>query len=274
MTVCIGGICADLDGKASQAVIVASDRMVTWGPTEFEHEVPKATDICDRIVVLAAGDALRGSRIVRSVMDSIKASGQNPSVAAVAQEIATSYATHRRNQISNDVFGSRGFSIDEFYGGQQKDLVDQLAVGLDNVAATYNYNLEMLIGGVDDTGGHLFFVGHPGGTFNDFFPIGFAAVGSGQLHALQSMIGTRHTGARGLRETLFNVYASKRRAEVAPGVGADTDITIIRAEGISHVDEATLKQLATLYDEYEERIREELKSKVAKLKIFSPADAK
>jgi hypothetical protein len=39
MTICMGAVCQDED---SPAVVVASDRMVTWASlTEFEHRVPE-----------------------------------------------------------------------------------------------------------------------------------------------------------------------------------------------------------------------------------------
>jgi hypothetical protein len=59
-------------------VVVAADRMVTWGPTEFEHAVPKVTDVTDRIVTLVSGDAMRGSRLVRGVMGGIATSAPAP----------------------------------------------------------------------------------------------------------------------------------------------------------------------------------------------------
>ena len=61
------------------------------------------------------------------------------------------------------------------------------------------------------------------------------------------MIGFRHTATDGLRETVFRVYASKRRAEVAPGVGTETDMAIITDAGLSWLDDEMFKQLAHIY---------------------------
>src|SRR4051794_24783722 len=77
------------------------------------------------------------------------------------------------------------------------------------------------------TGGHIYSVQNPGRPelLNDI--IGYAANGSGTIHALQSMIGLGHSPEAEYHTTVFRVYASKRRAEVAPGVGADTDLAVI-----------------------------------------------
>ena len=69
MTVCLPATCADASGTASKAVIVASDRMVTYGIlVEFEHEVSKSIPINDHAVALQAGDAVAAGAIIRSAI--------------------------------------------------------------------------------------------------------------------------------------------------------------------------------------------------------------
>jgi hypothetical protein len=66
MTICIGALCSGSQEQARQALVVASDRMVTLGQiTEFEHETPKIVDISTSVVALMAGDALRASSMVK-----------------------------------------------------------------------------------------------------------------------------------------------------------------------------------------------------------------
>jgi hypothetical protein len=46
VTIGLGALCAGTEGGGASAVVVASDRMVTMGGiTEFEHEVPKVTQV-------------------------------------------------------------------------------------------------------------------------------------------------------------------------------------------------------------------------------------
>ena len=255
MTICLGALCAGADGRAASAVVVASDRMVTMGGiTEFEHEVPKITQIGDRIVALAAGDALRGARLVNELRRYIQ-QGAQP-MQNVAATAAAQYAALRRQQIENDILSPRGITLQQFYQGLQQAMLPQAVINIDNLIATFNYNLEVLIAGADDSGAHLYAITNPGGSYDDFQPIGYAAIGSGALHAVQSLIGMRQAPLRSLHETVFNVYASKRRAEAAPGVGRETDVVIIQANAITRVEQPVLQQLDTLYQEYQRPVEE------------------
>jgi len=85
------------------------------------------------------------------------------------------------------------------------------------------------------------------------------------------MIGFEHTAKDDLKETVFRVYASKRRAEVAPGVGKDTDLLIVRAGQIDAVGDAVLKELEELYKEFLASIARNLGSKISKLDIKEEA---
>lgn len=250
MTVCIGGICADEEDRPGRLVVVASDRMVTMGGlTEFEHEVPKIKAITDRIVAMISGDALKGSQLATAVRAVMPAG--STSVQQVSQILADQYSALRRAQLESLVFSPRGLTIESFYAqGGQTRMIPQIAGGIDQQVMQFDLGIDLLIAGVDDDGGHLFSVHNPGGVVNDFAPIGFAAIGSGTLHATQSLIGFRHTSVRDLHQTVFRVYASKRRAEVAPGVGTDTDLAIISATGVNYLPTAVVTQLGEIFEEY------------------------
>jgi 20S proteasome alpha/beta subunit len=255
MTICLGALCAGADGTDASAVVVASDRMVTMGGiTEFEHEVPKVTQIGDRIVALAAGDALRGAQLINELRRDVHHGAQQ--LQNVAATAAALYAALRRQQIESEILSPRGITMQQFYQGLQQAMLPQLVINIDNLIGTFNYNLEVLIAGADDSGAHLFAITNPGGSYDDFQPIGYAAIGSGALHAVQSLIGMRQTPLRCLHETVFNVYASKRRAEAAPGVGRETDVVIIQANAITRVEQPVLQQLDTLYQEYQRPVEE------------------
>ena len=262
MTICMGAICSDLQHRSERAVVVASDRMVTMGGLqEFEHEVPKVNEIGDCVVALVAGDALKGNYLVRAVRATVTAAGN---VRGVADSAADRYAELRHELVDASVFGPRGITLSEFYRGLQPTMLAQLVGGLDQQVAALDPGLELLIAGVDDEGGHLFQIGNPGGRGSvvDFAPIGFGAIGSGALHAIQAMIVFGHAPARGLNDTIFRVFAAKRRAEVAPGVGHDTDLLVITDDGVTKLPPEALAILQSIYDDYNRPIQAELDKKV------------
>ena len=79
------------------------------------------------------------------------------------------------------------------------------------------------------------------------------------------MIGFGHIGSRSIEETLFAVYVAKRRAEVAPGVGTETDLEIITSSGIKKIDGGTLAKLDECYQQFQKPASKETIDSVRKL---------
>jgi hypothetical protein len=241
--------------------------MVTFGGmTEFEHEVPKINKITSRIVALTAGDALRGARLAYDV--AIRMPADSPPVQAVVEAFSARYVESRSNQINSEIFQPRGIRMQDFYGGQQQRMLAPIAGTIDEQVISFNYQVEVLVAGADDEGAHIWHITNPGGSPNDFRQIGFHAIGSGMIHALQSLIGFGHTGTHGLHETLFRVYASKRRAEVAPGVGTDTDLAIILQDGITWVKPQIIDRLKECYLKIQRPEMADIRKEVSQLELF------
>jgi hypothetical protein len=225
MTICIAALCHAEQPRA----IVAADRMVTLGGfIEFEHAVPKMTRASPYALALVAGDALIGTRIAEDAAHEV--AGTSPPVADIARQLAAQYEAARRSQLEERFLVPRGLNLQSFYGAHNT-LNPQITAMLDNQMAQFNLGVEVLIAGVDGAGAHVHTVHNPGGAERQHDTIGYAAIGSGTIHALQSMIGFQHTPKADYHQTVFRVYAAKRRAEVAPGVGLDTDVAVISTRG-------------------------------------------
>jgi len=245
------------------AVVVASDRMVTWASlTEFEHRVPKVRQIGPTAVALIAGDALTGTRMAEEV--ATEKAGQVLSVEQFADALAEKYVAIRLECVEADLLQTRGLSLQTFHQIQQQ-LVPQIAGSIDLQMQQYDIGVELLVAGVDGSGGHVFTIHNPGGRHQHHDVIGHAAVGSGMIHALQSMIGFRHAAMQPLKETIFRVYVSKRRAELAPGVGRETDLVVITSGTMERLREAAMEELESLYDELQASADEALAGKIGGL---------
>jgi 20S proteasome alpha/beta subunit len=266
MTVCIAALCKDREGRDVSAVVVVSDRMVTLGSlVEFEHEIPKIDFVQERIAVLMAGEALKGSRLARDLRKSL---GTDPKpIDHAANILGQLYSALRDQQIETDIFRPRGLQRFAFYAGQYTGIGQnaQMFFTIDTQVHSFNLGVDLLIAGVDESGGHIYSVGNPGGAFTDFHQIGYHAIGSGALHALQTMIGLQQSGLRTLEETVFAMYASKRRAEAAPGVGKDTDIFIIEQGAVTKFDEEKLRVLSEVFEKFQRPAMQEIKTEVSKL---------
>jgi len=240
--------------------------MVTMGHMmEFEHDVPKILKVTEKVVILMAGDAIAGSSLARGVDSAFP--NVAPSVVTVAEHSAALYANLRDKKIETDIFRPRGLTRQQFYE-KQTAIPQQLAFALDQEVKNTNLGVEILVAGVDDSGSQLHVIGNPGNAYSDMRQIGFHAIGSGALHALQSLIGFGHTGARPLADAIFSVYASKRRAEAAPGVGRETDMAVIAEGGFKMLSSADMKELEAVYLESVKPLAKELKDRLKKLSVL------
>ena len=263
MTICTAALCTDGDSKTPNAVVLASDRMVTMGKmTEFEHEIPKIARIRNLTVALIAGDALRGSHVVSETARMAPAA---PTVRNIAEAAANQYIQLRAQQIEVEFFQSRGFTRADFYANKVPGVPQNIAFQVDQQVVSFNFGVDLLVAGVDDSGAHVFYVGNPGGSATDFAQVGFCAIGSGMIHATQSLIGFGQNPNRSVAETLFAMYVAKRRAEAAPGVGLDTDIQVIRKAGISEITKGGLTELDGCFKEIQRPTSKEIIDKVSKL---------
>jgi hypothetical protein len=248
MTVCLAALCG-AGGDGLGAAVVAADRMVTLGGfIEFEHAIPKMAQPSPRAVAMVAGDTLVGTRLAREVADGF--AGTTPRVPDIAAALAQRYVDVRRERIEQEILGPRGLNFGSFYGAHAS-LNPQITMMIDNTMQQFNLGVELLVAGMDEDGAHVFSIHNPGGGNQQHDVIGYAAIGSGGIHALQSMIGFGHHSDTDLKETVFRVYASKRRAEVAPGVGHDTDMAVISATGIAWLTAQQLKALEVVYETFE-----------------------
>lgn len=262
MTVCLAALCKDGDDPL---VVVAADRMVTLGGfIEFEHAVPKMAPAASGFAIaMVAGDTLTGTRLAREVSDQLTGT---PTVMEIAQRLAAQYDTTRRQRIEEQVLAARGLDFSTFYAGHAS-FNPQITVMIDQQITQFNLGVELLLGGFDSSGAHIYSVHNPGRPEMLHDVIGYAAIGSGAIHSLQAFIGFGHSSTAEFHQTVFRAYAAKRRAEVAPGVGLDTDMALVSAAGIQWVTAEQLDQLRDIYEDFERTTGDELKKRLANFSL-------
>lgn len=244
MTVCVAAICQD---QGEPRTVVAADRMVTLGGfIEFEHAMPKMVPAGVAAIMMLAGETL----IAKRLTDETIAGSSATTLAGLAGELAARYDTTRSALMEEALLRPRGLTMQGYYQAHQA-LNPQIVVMLDNQMQAYNLGVEILLSGVDATGAHIYTVQNPGGTDRLHDIIGYAAIGNGGIHAIQAMIGFGHSAAADYHETVYRAFAAKRRAEVAPGVGRDTDMAVISTAGIHKLTDDELQQLQSIYEDFE-----------------------
>lgn len=234
MTVCIAATC-----EGEKNIVVAADRMFTVGPplnVEFEPPLTKIENMGLACVAMGAGNGLYVSEIFRRARADYHGVDTVP-VDQIAASLNSVYLQYRDEKLEEHVirpmvgpdfmaFRARGGTLPA-YLQVQPGIYQQIVVQ----SSQFNLGVEIILAGIDEGGVHLYYLGHPGGLIS-FNKIGYNAVGSGATHvAIKFALELQHPNC-GLAETLLNVYSAKKAAEVAPGVGQQTEMKVISAKGV------------------------------------------
>ncbi|MCZ7532289.1 MAG: hypothetical protein M5U23_02570 [Acidimicrobiia bacterium] len=264
MTVCIATLCFN-EADESPMVVVAADRMVTLGSfMEFEHANSKMKTVSPYALVLIAGDTLVGTRLAQEVCSSM--AGTNPPIADVASALSRHYHATRQGSMEESILKPRGLDLASYFG-RHASLNPQVTMMLDQQLAQFNLGVELLLAGIDPSGGHAYSIHNPGGPELQHDVIGYSAIGSGSIHALQAMVGFKHHAKTPFMDGLYRTYAAKRRSEVALGVGLDTDLFVISRAGTIRLEKSDLDRLDEVYSDTRQQEERALQSSLSGLSV-------
>lgn len=217
MTICIAASC-----ESGQAVVVASDHMLTapFLTVEFDTPDAKIDQIGRRCVALSAGNALCVQDVV---VGGIGAASrlQDPTVHELATHIKLQYCEVRKQRIDDLILGPRGIDFDGFYGrGLIRQFPPELSTLIDEEVQKYDLGTSFLVAGVDRSGAHIYSVDHPG-MVTCFDRVGYHAIGIGNRHAALKLVGLGQHQSKSIRETVFNVFCAKRVSELGMSAARD-----------------------------------------------------
>ena len=247
MTVCVGAICEN-----GTAAVVAADKMVTFGPPMMLQTEPptlkKIVKITNESVFLFSGSVPDSEEILSTVFSKL-GKGQRQPVAKIAETVKVAYADLKRKRVEETILKPiLGADFPQFQALAAQSAASQILQQVVGMIAQHNLNAEALIAGVDDSGSHLFMVGHPG-LLIQVETTGYAAIGTGGLHAAVRLSLAQHTKLAPLVDTIYNVYEAKKSADVAPGVGKLTDLAVIKAGKVMFAEQDVFKALEKAHRE-------------------------
>jgi 20S proteasome alpha/beta subunit len=224
VTVCIAAI------YQNNQIIGISDRMITTGDIEFEPKNSKIISLTNSIVVMTAGDGNLHEQILtvaRTYVTKRISAKKNDwiAVADIANLYRDTYIKIKKDTIERDILSRYGLTYDS-YTSRQKQLSDKV---LDEISDAFdNFDLpdvETIVAGIDDTGAHIFTVMNNETNFDD--SVGFTAIGIGYWHADSHFMLSDYSKSDLEDKALATIHAAKKKAEVSPGVGKDSDLFII-----------------------------------------------
>ena len=250
MTVCIAAMyrhCYDFEASVyGPGVITASDRMMTLENLGIEYEPPqfKFCKVSKGCLILAADHIAVHSELLLRLRPFI--SDESP-IEFIAQKYAELLRLYRLEIAEQAVLSRFGLTVDKF-AAVQKDMDSNLIAQIDLEFKDYQAQIsaQAIVAGCDTQVTHIYHVDR-NGVAHLYDDIGFCCIGSGQSHA--NSLFTRYSYANNapFYTALMLSYIAKKSAEVAPGVGSNTDMGVITREGAFKLNDKTFTSLEKVY---------------------------
>lgn len=227
MTVAIAALCGIPDDIM---VLAAEDRMVTSGDIEFEQPQPKIWRLGPYAAALFYGSSTAQAEIALRTEVLVR-DKQITSIDGIANAYAWVMRGFIRRVAEADILSPLGLTAGDLVQHPPKinrpllyKLTKQMQLYYEGSGMADDFGGALVIGS-DEHGGHIYQVEHGKATYMN--RIGFVAGGAGQRHAESQFMFAKYTSHWRFANALSLLYAAKKRAEVTPGVGAETDIIVI-----------------------------------------------
>jgi hypothetical protein len=237
MTICIAAIGKDEDGK--EVIVFATDHMITL-PTigQFEMTVDKYKKITPNTIAMLSGEQLIFDDVIKDCencsFDDMKKKIQGNMILIKTERLQKFLDTYKMTfQNLTDLLKSP--TLNPF----MSNMIDAIS--------KFTLNTAILLIGFKEEAAQITEINEI--RISDVRDLGFDAMGTGGLQAINTMLFQRHSKNDSLPTTVYNVYKAKRNAEVAVGVGKETDMIMLFKTGMVNIDEDEIKTLSQIYDE-------------------------
>lgn len=249
MTICIATAC--YTGNGNRAILTASDRMITGGDIQYEPRQMKMCRLTPSSVLLVAGPYQINSEAINKTTRDIVA---NP--VGTLEEIAEIYGSNlrkiRMRRAEQTYLAPWGLNLQSFLDRQGQLTPDFSSALIRELDSFPVQDCEAILAGFDSTGIQLCHIDSLGRVsfHND---IGFLAIGSGATHAKSLFMQLGYTNNWIYSHSLLATYAAKKKAEIAPGVGAETDMHFIDERAVGNIVPAFYAETQRLYRELKQQ---------------------
>ena len=260
MTVCVAAI------FNNSTILGACDRMLGVANIQFQPAQAKIWQLTSSIVAMPASNNVNlqyeiHQEVVRVVNDRI---ASNPKEWWQVKEVANLYRQFyqeaRIKRIEEAILFPRILDRNT-YIQRQKELSDEFMREISSDLVQFELpRTSILLAGNDgqlsNTVPHLYVIEDGEVSCHDV--IGFAAIGSGRLHAGSQFMFDGYTRFKEAPTALFNVLWAKKRSEVAQGVGPKTDMFTIGPFLGSYfqLPEEFVQKVERLYEQRQKRFLE------------------
>lgn len=157
----------------------------------------------------------------------------------------------RNEAIKNEIYNKFNINQEFIANMLNQPVQNPFANGI--LETISNFNLEtsiMLIGFNEELKAQICEINENG--IVDFRDIQFHSIGSGTVQAINTLLFQRQHCNEKLISTIYNVFKAKKNAEVASGVGRETEILILHSSG--ECNEISDKDIVTMDSVYKSEL--------------------
>lgn len=266
VTVCIAGLFnwnyaqPGMPTDWGRVALLLSDRMITAGDVQYEPATPKIIRLAENAVVQFSGDYAIHSQALKDTRVALRLE-KRPKPENVALIYGRAIQAIKRRHAEDLYLAPLGLNTDSFIA-QQREMSDALASAL--LEKMHNYrgdDVEAIIIGTSEIPGvrneaAQIYTVDSGGGVSCADDIGFAAIGIGAWHAKSQLMQSGYMNKMNFPSAIAALFAAKKAAEVAPGVGEATDIVTVYRDGkIGALWPVLQKRVADLYEEHDQQRR-------------------
>jgi hypothetical protein len=253
VTLCVGVLAKD--GYDRPVVFCVSDRMLTSKDVSIKVEPPhsKQVRLSKTIVAMFAGTAGFQAYLLAKVRAAMGDDADSWTVEAVVRAYEQEFLSDRRHAAEVAILAPYGLDF-ETYIERLGTMPLELARRIEEQLGSYfQFDDECLIVGLDKGGGHIFLIaqdqhGRLTTTCEDH--IGFAAIGTGSLHAYSYLLTRQNVPMAGeFPVALVHAYIAKKRGEIAPDVGKGTDFFEVAHDGYKSIPSEIVATLEKAHEE-------------------------
>lgn len=236
MTICIAAIGTE---AKKEFIVFATDHMITTGTGQFEHSFAKYKELNKTTVAMLAGQALLFE-------DLTQLNNRDIHIDEIKKQIFENFKKKRKDVIENEIFSIYGINQDFFVESLQKPIPNPFIHTILEKVSNFKLVTNILLIGYND-GLAIISEINEGGIF-DFRNINFHTIGTGAVQASNTLLFQKHSKNDNLSRAIYNVYKSKRNAEVMQGVGKETDILILTEDGMKKISDEKINILKDIYE--------------------------
>jgi hypothetical protein len=251
VTVCIAGLFKWNYGTLQNpelgfGAITVSDRKITLGDIEGEPNQAKIATF-GTCLVLVAGDLTVHSQAIRDTSKQLN--GRRAPPEDIARIYGRAIQSINARHAESEILAPFSLNTDTFFA-QQKEFshgfVDAITAQMQNRQPA---DVEALVVGSNGEHAQIYLVDSRGKDYC-MDDASFAAIGIGAWHAKSRLMSLGYVNSRSLAPALTALYAAKKGAELAPGVGTTTDIRVVLKDAHFDLWENVDDQLTTLFKKY------------------------